>query len=197
MITVSVAGSETGRLAAESCLLYTSDAAEAVGHGRRLLAVVDGRRHRRWRRVHVHQHHGATLAATALALRQKDLRVQFLQLRLAYTRNLIAVNDRKSLSLHFKLFDSHPRGRRSLVLPVTDTHTHTQTTENNNKRTAEKAGPRQLCPFRFLYLQFLQLVVGFLDHCRHVCERSFVRGHFLEILGPLWIGHRNQTKQSA
>jgi hypothetical protein len=32
--------------------------------------VVDGRRHGRWWRVHVHQHHGATLAATALALRQ-------------------------------------------------------------------------------------------------------------------------------
>lgn len=75
-------------------------AAVAIGHGRRLLAVVNGRRHGRWWRVHVHQHHGATLAAAALALRQKDLRVQFLQLRLC-THNLIAVNDRKTLLLQY------------------------------------------------------------------------------------------------
>jgi hypothetical protein len=75
-------------------------AAVAIGHGRGLLAVVNGRRHGRWWRVHVHQHHGATLAAAALALRQKDLRVQFLQLRLC-THNLIAVNDRKTLLLYY------------------------------------------------------------------------------------------------
>ena len=120
MITVSVAGSERRRLAAESrrmmdiststaatsagaaaVVATAADAAAvAVGHRRRLLAVVDGRRHGRWWRVHVHQHHGATLAAAALALRQKDLRVQFLQLRLC-THNLIAVNDRKTLLLYY------------------------------------------------------------------------------------------------
>ena len=157
MITVSVAGSDTRRLAAESrrvmdistttttttsassarvavvAVAAASEAAAvAVGDGRGLLAVVDGRRHGRWWRVHVHQHHGATLAATALALRQKDLRVQFLQLRLfgTYTHNLIAVNDRKSLSLHSTFLSlsllTFIRGSRSPPFPRSHRHTQQQ-----------------------------------------------------------------------
>ena len=92
LITVSVAGSEAGWLAAESRMIradaassssYTASSADAVRNRR--LCVIDGRRHGSWRRIHVHHHHRP--AATALALRQQDLRVQFLQLGLrAITR---------------------------------------------------------------------------------------------------------------
>lgn len=92
VITVSVAGSDTRRLAAEGRrMMIASDdvavaaddaSAEAIRNGGRLLAVMDRWRHGCWWRVHVHQHHGATLAAAALPLRQQDLRVQLLQLRL-------------------------------------------------------------------------------------------------------------------
>lgn len=86
-ITVSVAGSDAGRLAAERRMMsanvaVAADDAQAIRDGRRLLAVMDRWRHGCWWCIHVDQHHRATLATAALALRQQDLRVQFFQLGL-------------------------------------------------------------------------------------------------------------------